>query len=320
MSNFKETKGNMINLSYKGLFDVVLHGCNCFNTMGSGLAPQMAKAYGADKFEKESEEFYGDVNKLGTIDVEAKYLEHIGNGKFKWNPHPELEPREVLHQLFVVNCYSQYGFGRNHMNGTEKPLDYEALILCLRKINFRFSGSRIGVPHIGADLAGGDINKIREIVKTELKDCFVTFIEFNGEPTEYIFKPKMLFLDDKRIPTDVYSYKENASFLYDLKWDIVRNYDEFSNYLTLNNIPDIVSFDHDLHEEHYTPSEYWDDYNESEAYQLKAKQNYEVPTGETCALLLKNAFNKNGVEPLKLLFHSQNPVGVNWMKKVFENN
>jgi len=57
-----------------------------------------------------------------------------------------------------------------------KPLDYEALTLCLRKINWVFSGKHIGLPKIGAGLAGGDWEQIKQIIKNELNDCDVTVV------------------------------------------------------------------------------------------------------------------------------------------------
>jgi len=36
----KIIKGDLIELIKKGYFDVVIHGCNCFCTMGSGFAKQ----------------------------------------------------------------------------------------------------------------------------------------------------------------------------------------------------------------------------------------------------------------------------------------
>ena len=81
--------------------------------------------------------------------------------------------------LTIVNAYTQYGFGRNHSNGTQIPLDYEALTLCMRKINHNFKGKHIGLPQIGCGLAGGDWLRVKSIIQTELKDCNVTVVIFN---------------------------------------------------------------------------------------------------------------------------------------------
>lgn len=62
---------------------------------------------------------------------------------------------------------------------------------------------------------------------------------------------KCLFLDDMRFPEDAYLYDEKMTLLQGSgipynKWDVVRSYDEFVNYISNNGIPDVVSFDNDL--------------------------------------------------------------------------
>lgn len=159
MTSYQEREGNLITLAKAGEFDVITHGCNCFCTMGAGIAPQIASAFGCDLFRLEdSDQYRGDINKLGQIDYAL-----VGR--------PDLAK-----SIYVVNSYSQYGFGRNHANGSPSPIDYEALTLCMRKINHRFKGQHIGLPQIGSGLAGGDWQKIKQIIKDELKDCIVTVV------------------------------------------------------------------------------------------------------------------------------------------------
>lgn len=165
---YKEVNGDLIKLALNGEFDVITHGCNCFCIMGAGIAPKMAKAFGCDKYLSENEDFKGDINKLGNIDyVTSTYTG--GTNEFDF----------FEFDLTVVNSYTQYHYGRNHKDGVEKPLDYEALTLCLRKINHRFKGKRIGLPQIGCGLAGGDWNKVKSIIQRELKDCDVTVVIFD---------------------------------------------------------------------------------------------------------------------------------------------
>ena len=58
-----------------------------------------------------------------------------------------------------------------------------------------------------------------------------------------------LYLDDIREPKQ--SYKKTGDTRYiDLKWRVVKCYSEFVETIALNGIPNIVSFDHDLGEEH----------------------------------------------------------------------
>ena len=195
-TNYNEIEGDLIRLAKQGTFDVITHGCNCFCTMGAGIAPQMADTFGCDRFEMEltqyteyDEEGYehvvktknkGDINKLGNIDYQHQYL---------WFKHPAVTEPGVAYpmnskspgqpgvkDIIVVNSYTQYNYGKNHKDGVAKPIDYEALALCLRKINKTFTGKHIGLPKIGAGLAGGDWNRIKNIIQTELKDMQVSVV------------------------------------------------------------------------------------------------------------------------------------------------
>lgn len=164
-------KGNLISMALNSDFDVIAHGCNCFCTMGAGIAPQMVEAFGVDKFVLEHINFKGDINKLGQIDWGGFYLK---NGKARQNKSPQMGKQ---YDLFVINAYTQYRYGKNHTDGDEKPIDYEALTLCMRKINHMFKGKHIGLPWIGCGLAGGDKGIIKGIIKEELKDCKTTIVE-----------------------------------------------------------------------------------------------------------------------------------------------
>lgn len=53
---------------------------------------------------------------------------------------------------------------------------------------------------------------------------------------------KALYLDDVRTPTETLpGYKP---------WYVVRNYNEFVEWISKNGLPDFISFDHDLADEH----------------------------------------------------------------------
>jgi len=155
---YNEIDGDLIALAKNGKFDVIVHGCNCMNTMKAGIAPKMAKAFGCDGFPLEAPEYRGDINKLGQIDYEPVKL-------------------NIFSDLYVVNAYTQYHYVR-WFNRT-RNLDYDALTMCMRKINHKFKGSHIGLPQIGAGLAGGVWKVIQNIIERELKDCEVTVVKYN---------------------------------------------------------------------------------------------------------------------------------------------
>lgn len=172
MGTYTEKFGNIITMAHEGDFNVIAHGCNCHNAQGSGLAPQMVKAFRTDTFKMEQPEYYGDFNKLGQIDYELQYFS--GWDK-KFQKYPD-QGDPIEHSLHIVNAYTQYRYGRNHADGDKKPVDYDALTLCMRKINHTFKGLHVGLPLIGCGLAGGDWDVVKEIIQRELNDCDVTII------------------------------------------------------------------------------------------------------------------------------------------------
>ena len=165
----KEIKGDLIELAKAGEFDVITHGCNCQNSMGSGIAVPMKQNFGCDSFPKEHPKYQGDINKLGTIDFQSGT---VVNKEFKnWLYS---DTRHEGHILTIVNSYTQYRYGRE-----KRQVDYEAMTICMRKINAIFPGKRIGLPAIGAGLGGGDWTIIKNIIESELKDMDVTIVYYN---------------------------------------------------------------------------------------------------------------------------------------------
>ena len=122
-----------------------------------------------------------------------------------------------------------------------------------------------------------------------------------------------LFLDDIRFPKDVAKYAKSVGVLPDIyidgkiEWFIVRSYHEFTYWIKKHGIPDMVSFDHDLADEHYTPEQYWGDFDASKDYQ--EKRGYTEPTGYECALFLAKECKERGQGLPAWTVHSMNPVG-----------
>ncbi len=173
MGNYKEIEGDLFGEIFSELYDVSLQGLNCYNTQGAGLVIPFKKYFQTDKFPMELAG-RGDINKLGQIDCKDFYLK---DGKV----FGENDFTISMKRITICNCYSQFHYGMNHADGTNKPADYEALALCLRKINYKFKGLRIAMPLICGGLAGGDPDIIREIIKKEFKDCDVTLVLFTAK-------------------------------------------------------------------------------------------------------------------------------------------
>ena len=101
----KSLNGDLIKLAKNGMFDVIVHGCNCFNNMGAGIARDIKTHY-KDAWKIDQLTIYGSTNKLGTI----TYTEPI-NG------------------VIVVNAYIQYRFGYGGPH-----CDYNAIRECMKVI------------------------------------------------------------------------------------------------------------------------------------------------------------------------------------------
>lgn len=185
---YQEIEGDLIIEAKKGNFDVIAHGCNCFCNMGAGIAVAMKNTFGCNLFKLELTEidefdgdehwkvstgYKGDINKLGQIDYVTKYINLNTN---KVLSGVSLPKPNYIKDLIIVNCYTQYSYG-----SPKGDLDYEALILCMRKINAKFAGKHIGLPQIGAGLAKGNWQTIKETIQRELQDMNVTIIIYKNE-------------------------------------------------------------------------------------------------------------------------------------------
>lgn len=157
-------KGDLIKLAEEGMFDIIIHGCNCFHCMGGGLAKQLATKY-PQVLEADKKTEYGDRDKLGSCTL--AYVEVDGN-------------------IFtVVNVYSQYKWS----SGSD-VFEYDAFQKFLNN-QVEFIGyynplplrkKRIGFPMIGAGLAGGDWSRISKMIEKFSEDVAshadVTVVEY----------------------------------------------------------------------------------------------------------------------------------------------
>ena len=138
----REIQGDLLSLADTGMFDVIAHGCNCFCTMGAGIARQIARQY-PEALLIDKKTLHGSRLKLGTLSV-AQVTTPSGR------------------PLVIVNLYTQYNWGGEH------PLEYRALEECLETLSIQYADKRVGIPWIGCGLAGGNVGKVREILERVL--------------------------------------------------------------------------------------------------------------------------------------------------------
>jgi len=107
-----------------------------------------------------------------------------------------------------------------------------------------------------------------------------------------------LYLDDVRTPTETLpGYNP---------WNIVRNYAEFEKWIIENGIPDLISFDHDLADEHM--NDYYRQFAK-EGFQIPDYESYKEKTGLDCARFVVEYSQKMNVPLKQCVVHSANPVG-----------
>ena len=143
----KYRTGDLIALAKAGEFDIIIHGCNCFHTFGTGIAKQvkeeLPEAYRADCMTR-----LGDASKLGT-----------------WSSY------QYANGLLVINAYTQHRYGKDR-----RYVSYDALDEVLSKVNGQFTNQRIGIPRIGAGAAQGNWNILLPIIEQNMTNNTVTIV------------------------------------------------------------------------------------------------------------------------------------------------
>jgi O-acetyl-ADP-ribose deacetylase (regulator of RNase III) len=132
----KIVTGDLLQMGKDKEFDIIMHGCNCYNTMGAGIAVQVAQQF-PDARLADDETVRGDAGKLGTYTI------------------------GMSGRLVILNCYTQYGISST---GND-VFEYNAFERVLDKIQYRFGKWRIGLPLIGMGLAGGDEGRIVPMIE-----------------------------------------------------------------------------------------------------------------------------------------------------------
>jgi O-acetyl-ADP-ribose deacetylase (regulator of RNase III) len=153
----KHVKGNLLDLAEAGKFDVVVQGCNCFNTMGGGIAREIRLRY-PSVAAVDAGTRKGDYTKLGTWTGDL-----VIDDDFRFT---------------VINAYTQY-----NMSTGEDVFEYTAFQLILQKLVHVYGQFRIGLPYIGMGLAGGDKDIIIPMIEQFAEDVAkrggsVTLVEF----------------------------------------------------------------------------------------------------------------------------------------------
>lgn len=156
----RHAKGNLIDMAEQGCFDVIVHGCNCMCTMGSGIAKEIRARYPA-AYQVDQRTEAGARDKLGSYTMAV------------------IETND--HHFAIVNAYTQFDYNRK--GETKDVFEYGAFLDILIDLVDTVGEMHIGLPYIGMGLAGGDkdlIMKLIEIFAERVADKggSVTLVEF----------------------------------------------------------------------------------------------------------------------------------------------
>lgn len=144
-------EGDLIKLARAGHFDAIAHGCNCFCTMGAGIARAIREAW-PETYAADCRTRRGDAGKLGSYTSARVAI-------------------EGARALTVINAYTQYRYGRGGPH-----VDHAAIASVFKRLNADFAGARIGLPKIGAGLAGGDWERIAAIIEANSSALELTVV------------------------------------------------------------------------------------------------------------------------------------------------
>lgn len=151
--------GDLLEWAADGEFDAIIHGCNCQNTMGSGIARQIREKYPAA---------YEADTAFAQDRAPARRL-----GRFS---------KADVGDFVIYNAYTQLNYGREP---SARYVSYEAIARSLSGIAADLSpfwsygdrqSIRIGYPLIGAGLGGGNWSIISAIIDDQLRDFTHTLI------------------------------------------------------------------------------------------------------------------------------------------------
>lgn len=146
--------GDLIEAAEANEVGVIAHCCNCQVNMGSGIAPQIRLAF-PYAWEADQQTEKGDPKKLGSFS--------FGDPSDEGYDGP-----------LVYNLYGQLGYGKRRYGG--RDLNYNALYDALAAMGNHLHGYDtggepahvIGLPMLGAGLAGGDWDIIEMMIKKTL--------------------------------------------------------------------------------------------------------------------------------------------------------
>lgn len=150
--SMKIQKGNLLDAAVAGDIPMILHGCNCFHGMHSGIAGEISKRF-PEVTEADNRTIKGYIGKLGTFsfaNVTYEVLHEVTPGK-TWTDYPAkplLSKGSLEHKFSCINLYTQYQGGPDFIESIFPS--------AINHVNEVFSGETIGIPLLGCGVGGSN--------------------------------------------------------------------------------------------------------------------------------------------------------------------
>lgn len=168
--------GNLLEKAKNGEFDVIIQGCNCFHTMGAGIAKYIKQDF-PEAFAADKQTPYGDKNKLGTFSEAT--ITRNGN------------------TFIVINAYTQFRYG-----GGIDNFDYASFPSLLSSIKAKYGDKRIGLPLIGCGLAGGNEPRILSMIEQNFEGVNYKLVEIDTNRKLQLIDLDLIKDENKEMQTE----------------------------------------------------------------------------------------------------------------------
>ncbi len=157
----KTVCGNLLDLFDNKQFNIIVHGCNCYQNMGGGIAHQIAERY--PKVEQaDNNTQMGSKMKLGTVECV----------RLSWAP---LTPFLGIKPKIIINAYTQEFPGSDARVDAIRTAFYHISLL-YEKHNW--SGLRIGIPEIGCGIGGLNWPNVVEAINESCSNIDLTVVQY----------------------------------------------------------------------------------------------------------------------------------------------
>lgn len=153
--------GDLIAAFTAGEVEAIAHQANCQNTMNSGVAKAIKKAY-PEAYEADCQTIKGDTAKLGSLTFVIVPVARHAPG-------------------FIFNLYGQFYYGREpgvvYTDLAALANAFMQMRVCLDAVGV----TSVGLPKLGCGLGGAEWEDVEAIIEEHLEGLDVTVYTLQGE-------------------------------------------------------------------------------------------------------------------------------------------